>query len=260
MREEKGMAPIGWLFVAAMPNSGTTALARLLETAPAAATIGPRGEGFWLVPELAAFERRWDPETPADFERAAATWREAAAFLAPRPQVILEKSPPNLCRMRAILAAFQDEPARLVRYVRDPLAICAAWSRRYAHTLVERWQPGAYCEIATQRDYFTALGRICGLRFQMLRDLANVAELTLRYEDFAADPATGVRKLAALYPALGEADPHAAVAVKDYPPGAFANFNAAQTALLDKAQIAWTLEGLAPFGDACAAFGYDVYD
>ena len=248
-----------WLFVATLPNSGSTAFARLLETAPDAISIGPRAEGQWLSPALSAPHLRWDPDAPIDLYEARDLWQAAAVAAAGdrATALVVEKSPPNLCRMRPLLAAFTPAPHRLVRFTRDPVAVCASWARRYPpEVIADVFEPTAGRPIETEAAYFRSLGENCGRRFAMLDDLADMADLTIRYEDLAADPGPLLARLAALEPVLLDVDLDADLEVKHYPRQSFRDFNAEQADGLNAQQVAWVGEGLAPYAASVRAFGY----
>lgn len=58
---------VHWMFVATLPNSGSTALAMLLATAPRAVTLNKNGEGQWLTTEMSREGKRWDPAYKLDY-------------------------------------------------------------------------------------------------------------------------------------------------------------------------------------------------
>ena len=160
---------LSWLFVATLPNSGSTALAGFLDSAPRAVKLAPDGEGQGLVPEMSAPARRWDPATPLDFGLVRAVWIDRALRAGPGPRLVIEKSPPNLCRFRALLAAFADMPSTVIRFTRDPYAVCASWARRYPPGMLARdWHPELAGRMTGEAAYFRTLGGHCGKQIALL--------------------------------------------------------------------------------------------
>jgi hypothetical protein len=258
---------LSWLFVATLPNSGSTALAGLLDSAPRAVRLTARGEGQWLVPEMCAPGRRWDPAAALDLGRVRRVWvRRARAIGRGREagagaRLVIEKSPPNLCRFRPLLAAFDGMPVRALRFTRDPYAVCASWARRYPPAKLARdWAPEFPAELAgrlgDETAFFRALGAICGQRMRLLAGLEDCVDADLSYEALTADPAAAAAALVAAFPLLAGLDPQAAVAVKDYAPQRLRNMNAAQLAALTPRQLAAITDGLRPHAAAVTALGY----
>jgi hypothetical protein len=253
-RDTGGLA---WLFVATLPNSGSTALAGFLASAPRTVRLAPDGEGQWLLPDLDAAGRRWDPDLPVDFDLVRAVWIDEALKAGPGPRLVIEKSPPNLCRFRPLVAAFRGMPTTVLRFTRDPYAVCASWSRRYdAAGLARMWDPDLAGTLGDEARFYRALGRICGERMAMLADLADLADLDIAYETLTDRPAEALGALAAAVPLLAGADAAATVRVKNYAPQSLVNMNAAQVGKLSPAQLDRITEGLAPHAAAVEALGY----
>lgn len=256
---------LSWLFIATLPNSGSTALAGLLDSAPRAIRLTARGEGQWLVPEMCAPGRRWDPAAELDLGRVRRVWvrrareigraREAGAGAGTR--LVIEKSPPNLCRFRPLLAAFAGMPVRALRFTRDPYAVCASWARRYPPAKIARdWAPELTGRLGDETAFFQALGAICGQRMRLLAGLEDCVDADLSYEALTEDPVAAAATLVAAFPLLAGLDPQAAVAVKDYAPQRLRNMNAAQLAALTPRQVAAITDGLRPHAAAVTALGY----
>jgi hypothetical protein len=251
---------VAWLFVATLPNSGSTALSALLDSAPRAVRLHRRGEGQWLVPELVAPGTRWNPDAAVDLAHVRAVWLDrvlAEGGGTGGRRLVVEKSPPNLCRFRALVAAFADMPVHVVRFTRDPYAICASWARRYGPAKVARdWDAPLRAASASREEFCRLLGDICGRRMAMLADLGDLGGIDVAYEALAADPAAGLARLVAAVPDLAGADPDAVVAVKDYAPQGFRDMNAEQIAGLAPGELVAITEGLRPHAAAVAALGY----
>lgn len=248
---------IEWLFILAMPNTGSTALAKLLASAGRAATLAPNGEGQWLVPSMVRPIKRWDPAYHPNYAVVRAVWLHELARRGRKRLVAIEKSPPNLCRYEALLKAFGVMKTSVVTYSRDPYATCASWHMRYGRDGVAAdW--GFDRTPTSELDYFEALGRLWARRATMLDRARRSYGCHIRYEDFCADPSAAIRKIAALVPALADANPAARVAVKDYEVQPIRDMNANQIARLSAAQIAAISAGLQEAAPTVENLGYKV--
>lgn len=250
---------VHWFFIATFPNGGSTALADLLASAGAGVKLSPSGEGQWLVPELTAGRHRWDPCAPVDWSRVRRIWLHAVRRQARRPCVVIEKSPPMMVRMREALHAFSDMPCRLLRFSRDPFAVCSSWASRYNPQLLARaWDEPTSHLTAGSPAFFRALGDIYGRRAVVMHQLAEIADASLSYEDLTAAPAAALAKISSMEPLLADANPETRVVVKDYAPQTLRNMNQRQIDALSVAQIAAISEGLRPYADAVEALGYRI--
>ena len=247
-----------WLFVATFANGGSTALAKLLVSAPGAVMLHESGEAQWLVPAMTADGQAYDPETSFDWDEVRRIWLGELENK-PQPSVVVEKSPPHLVRMRKVLAAFADMPCVLVRLTRDPYAVCASWAKRYSPAkLASDWGAPTAGLDPEDAAYFEQLGCLYGERARYMVEFDDVTDLTLSYEDLAEDPAAALAPLVERLPLLAQVDPEAKIAIKDYPPQRLENMNARQIARLTPDQRGAVATGLAPYGDAIAELGYTV--
>lgn len=199
------------VFVAGLHRSGTSVLARVLSSSPdVRAMVGtgaPEDEGQHLQgvmsaaaahggPGLFAFDpgahltERSTLANPGNalrlWEAWSPHWRlDGAISEHDCPAVLLEKSPPNLVRLRFLHALFPA--ARFVVLVRHPAVVSASTRRWRPHlamgTLLRHW---AWAHRLYQRDRY---------------GVEHVHEV--RYEDLIARPADTVSALAA---ALGIRD------------------------------------------------------
>jgi hypothetical protein len=104
----------------------------------------------------------------------------------------MEKSPPHLCRPRALQQHFQ--PAWFILLLRDPLALCEAMARRNGYS----YEHGAQRCIEWLRLYRAA-------RATLPRNI------TVFYEDLVAAPDRTVARLGAWLPELADVDATASV-------------------------------------------------
>lgn len=184
-----------YVFAGGLHRSGTSLVARLIAALPGVAAIAgapvPENEGVYLqgaIPHTALHGRPMHFATdPAQHlveggvhdrlevrERIEADW---APWFAEAPWRV-EKSPPNLTRMRLYQQLFPL--AQFVVVIRHPEAVAAAtrkWVDRDPGAMIEHW--------------LEAHERVAG-------DLPRLhSVLVLRYEDLVADPGRALAMLAA---------------------------------------------------------------
>lgn len=247
-----------WLFVLTFPNGGSTAFAMLLNTSKSCIAVNRNAEGQGLVPEWHHPSRKWDKNYHPDYRAVRALWIHEARRRKTGPCVVVEKSPPNMCRFRHIRAAFSSMPTRVIRLTRDPYATCASMhKRRGRRALFGSTPPHHPASTTSSREsYFERLGVQWGERAQMLVELEAECDLTFSYEEFADAPTRTLARVGALLPEFKDIDPIAGVKVKDYPKQGIRNMNQEQIASLTSAEIALITRGLAPYEDAVHALGY----
>lgn len=247
-----------WIFLATLPNSGSSAFARLIETAPGVTLVNPRAEAQWLVAAMSADGRRWDPATSLDYAKVRRVWTRRALARNPQASLAFDKSPPNLVRLDELREAFGGAASTsVVAFSRHPLAICASWAKRYApETLAREWLGCPPHQIARGDAYYRLIGELCGQRMTRLAAARNAAVLHVSYEEFCADPASVSAQLSAAFPTLGKIDVTQSISVKDYEPQKLRNMNDEQVARLSPAQRAAVLAGLEPYADSVGRLGY----
>lgn len=171
-----------WLFVVGTSNSGSTMLSRLLALHPSIRDLPD--EGQFLTDALACpmkmgHGRTWalKPELfrMIETDDSAAALRckfDWSRYYAARPGILLEKSPPNILRMRWLQANFA--PARFIIITRDPYAVCEGIIRR---------RPDLSIEDAAQQW-------VRAHEF-MFEDLPSIEQhLLVKYEELVDDPAS----------------------------------------------------------------------
>lgn len=240
---------VRWLFLATLPGSGSTLLADLLCRHCGAGQLAPRAEAQWLVPDLMVPGRRWDPDWPPALDGIRHIWLELVRDKA-LSGIVLEKSPPNICRMRRLLTAFADMPLTLVRLVRDPFAVCAGWARYPSETILADWAPGMNHVVTCEEHYWALLGDLCGRRMTMLRDLDDLAAHTVRYEALVANPLQALTNMAAVCPGLAPPETDRIDGVEDR--------NRTHFQSLHDWQRQAFAAGLRPYAEAVEDLGYSV--
>ena len=234
--ENADAGSVEWLFLLVFPNGGSTALANVLLSAKGTLALYGRAEGQWLSPAMSAPRARWDPDAVIDYAEVRARWmrvvRQSRLLDDPNgaPPLVIEKSPPNMCRYRALRSMLGDMKTDIAVMTRDPYATCASWAQYGAERIDREWGwPGAPPN--DDRSYHQALARIWIERARRLAAARDDAVMWLRYEDFAERPRALVNDFARLIPRLAAADPDGDIAVKAYPPQRVRNMNGEQIAM-----------------------------
>lgn len=253
------------VFISGLHRSGTTQLQATLATHPdVSGLLGtgvPHDEGQHLQDVYPTARQHggpgrfaFDPRSHLTEESPLATPRSAARLFTQwgrhwdlRRRVLLEKSPPNLVRMRFLQSLFPA--ARFLIIVRHPTVITLA-TRKLATT---RWmrRAGRRASLAvTARHWFTA-------HRLMLADLPGVRHKhLLRWEDLCADTAGTLAEIAGFVGIdarfeLPELDPHVDQKyVTQW----------AQMTAQPAREVRTLLEVLHENADLAARFGYDVSD
>lgn len=256
---------IRWILMVTLPNSGSTAFARLLEASRKVTLLrgekGGVGEGQWLLPDMCAPVARWRADHEIDFDRMRHVWVRTALARNPKCEIVFEKSPPNLVRIERLTAELGGpEKVRRIIFSREPLAICASWAKRHPpRKLAVEWLGCPPDEAPQGLAYFETLGAICGERFVLLADCAARAESHhVSYEALTRDPTAELTRLQKAFPDLDDVDAGAQVLVKDYAPQALKNMNETQIAPLSEAEVDAIRAGLAPHRAAISALGYGI--
>jgi hypothetical protein len=238
-----------YVFVGGLHRSGTTLLARLLAEHPDVSGLHDTGvredEGQHLQHTYAparefggAGRFAFDPRAhlvEVDADTARRHREELLAAWNPHwnlsRRVLVEKSPPNLIRMRYLQSVFPD--ARFVLIVRHPITTTLAtkkWRRRQSlFSLIRHW--------IVAHDIATA-------------DAKHVDHfLLVRYEDLVRDPATtldAVQRFVGVTPQAPPAD-----AINASASDAYAKKWRATNGLYRRALVQ-------RFGDDFARYGYDA--
>ena len=64
---------VKFIFIVTPPYSGSTVLAKILNTSPTSMMLHPRGEGQWLIPSMCTHDR-WNPIKRIDWPLVKKTW------------------------------------------------------------------------------------------------------------------------------------------------------------------------------------------
>jgi hypothetical protein len=113
-----------FLFILSTPFSGSTLLHNLIGSSPNVASLPREGQH---VEEASALMRgpHWDPGFEIPWSDVKSIWLKHWDTSLP---ILVEKSPPNLLRARAIESVFT--PASFIVMIRNPYAFCEGINRR----------------------------------------------------------------------------------------------------------------------------------
>ena len=250
-----------WMLILTMPNSGSTALGKLLMTSKAAVALTERCEGEWLIPSMSNLRTRWNINHAVPMTRVRARWLARLNRTAKgSPRLVIEKSPPNMIRIDQLRRVLAPMTTHTVILARDPYAVCEGWHRRYGKDDLARTSMPRMADVHDEQGYFRMLGEYWAHRAGFLVGQIPQAICVIRYEDLTADPAAIVTELSATIPLLADAVPTAQVDVKDYGSQKIRNMNESQIAALSDEQVAAISDGLRPHIDVVERLGYALRD
>ena len=228
---------IKWIFVAAFPNSGSTAFANLLNSSESVALLTSNGEGQALIPQLSRAGKRWSPETEIPDATIRNVWISRAQNLLPNGGYIVEKSPPNICRMNKLTELMSGMETHVIRIVRNPIAVCASWKKRYTPSQLSwEWCSETFQNGMSTEEYCIALGKHMNKISNYMESISSKNLITFKYENIGDNPQKSISKLCEHFPDLTDIDPDSPLKIKDYSSQKFINMNDRQIAQLDKKQ------------------------
>ncbi len=173
-----------FLFILSPPFCGSTLLTEIISTSKNVScnnNIGLKeGQHLPKVHDVLFTEDRWDPNKEIDWNRIKKLWSKYWDRSKP---VLLEKSPPNICRANNIDNVFSN--SKYICLIRDPYAQIQSNIRRY-NTDLE----------AAAKKY------ISYLKFQKnnIKTLENT--LVISYEELADNPLKTKEKISTFLPLL----------------------------------------------------------
>lgn len=240
-----------FLFALTPPYGGSTVLAKILNTAPNSMILQKRAEGQWLVPGMCEPDR-WEPQKHIDWESVHATWLakyELIHYHVETINLVIEKSPPNLVRVRQLREHFPN--SCFFAFNRNPYAHCSSFlHREYSERRRSSDRRG---------DTVRRLANDWLVRSRYLRDA--VLEFGIQhftYERFCEDPSDCVARLVAVCPELSGVDVHASVLVKDYGQQGLVDQNPKNIAQLTPDDIVGISSVLRTDEDLVKFFGYGI--
>jgi hypothetical protein len=173
-----------YLFILSPPFCGSTLLTEILSTSKNVScnnNIGLReGQHLPKAHDLLFTKNRWDPNKEIDWNRIKKIWSK---YWDRSKSILLEKSPPNICRANDIDKVFSN--SKYICLVRDPYAQIQSNIRRYNTDI----------ELATEKY-------ISYLKFQKNNIQTLEKTLVISYEELADNPSKAKEKISAFLPLL----------------------------------------------------------
>ncbi|MFL2574425.1 MAG: sulfotransferase [Flavobacteriales bacterium] len=173
-----------YLFILSPPFCGSTLLTEIISTSKNVScnnNIGLReGQHLPRAHNLLFTEDRWDPNKEIDWNKIKKLWGK---YWDRSKEVLLEKSPPNICRANNIDKVFNN--SKYICLTRNPYAQIQSNIRRYNTDI----------ELATEKY-------ISYLKFQKknIETLKNT--LVVSYEELADNPSKTKEKISVFLPLL----------------------------------------------------------
>ncbi len=240
-----------FLFLITPPYSGSTVLAKILNSSQGTTFLHERGEGQWLIPGMCE-PGRWDREKAINWKSVRSVWLKRIEFIKSLTQnvdLIIEKSPPNIVRMDQLKETFPNHS--LVAFNRDPYANCSSILYR-THNLENKGEEDRIRLVSQITDGWL-------FRSGWIRKWIDEWQLTnFTYEEFCAEPAACVTKAAENIPALQTADVNISVKVKDYKMQGIVDYNAEQISRLTQKEIEEISRVLARDQELVSFFNYRI--
>ncbi|EPJ44064.1 MAG: hypothetical protein OFPI_40710 [Osedax symbiont Rs2] len=219
-----------FLFIITPPYSGSTAIAKFLNTSKRTTILQKRAEGQWLIPGMCQ-DDRWKSDKAINYDSVKSVWLHKFQKIRKSGKnidVVIEKSPPNM--MRIIELSSQFKSFSLIANNRNPYANCASILYRHhdANNIGEDNRIEALTSIASSWIK----------RSLVISELVSEYKIPLiTYEDFCKDPSTLVSKLNLPHGVTDTIDMNAVVKVKDYIPQRILNQNDRQISKLTIKEI-----------------------
>lgn len=239
-----------FLFIITPPFSGSTALALLLSSCHGTAILQENAEGQWLIPGMYKPDK-WDREKAVNWESVRSVWLKKIETIKASGvgiELIIEKSPPHLVRVDQLIKVFPNYS--LIAFNRDPYANCA--SILYRNYNAAKESENSRLEIVSK------LADDWLFRSKWIKKWIDELQLvSFTYEEFCADPAACVARLAVDIPVLQTIDVGKRIKVKDYDEQGIVNQNIRQISNLTRKEIDAISEVLTKGHKLVSFFGYD---
>ena len=175
-----------YLFILSPPFCGSTLLTEIISTSKNVScnnNIGLReGQHLPGAKEILFNDDRWDPKKEIDWKRVKKIWHK---YWDRSKDILLEKSPPNICRAQNIDKIFVG--SKYICLVRNPYAQIQSNIRRYNTDI----------KIATNKY-------ISYLKFQKSNIEKLTGVLVLSYEELADNPIKAKEEITTFLPSLSD--------------------------------------------------------
>lgn len=240
-----------FLFLLTPPYSGSTAIAKLLNSACGTMLLHESGEGQWLVPGMCQ-DDRWDQSKQLDYQSIRATWLsqyQKTNELVGNIEVVIEKSPPNILRIKDISALFYDYS--LLANNRNPYASCAS--------ILYRKHPVAKLSPDQRIQTLLQIAQRWTNRSRALKSLIEDLRIPfVSYESFCSSPQNLIDALRIPAQIVETIDTTSKVNVKDYDAQPITNQNTRQLSNLTSNEIGELKSYFSSHSELLGFFGYEA--
>jgi hypothetical protein len=238
-----------FLFLFTPPYSGSTALAKILNSAHGSMALNGNCEGQWLVPGMCKLDR-WKPEKHIEWSSVRSVWLSKVRMvedLVGRIDLVIEKSPPNLVRSSQLLENFPNH--EIIVFNRNPYANCASILFRHhdPENKSEEQRIKIVEGLAKQWAFRSAYAK-------KIIDLHDPVAFT--YEEFCSDIASTMNATVERISLLNGINPDIEVKIKDYAPQKISDQNKRQIAKLSERELEVIGQTLKENESLLNSFGY----
>ena len=240
----KGKRSHKYLFLLCPPYCGSTLLSEMLATSKAVSGSNVmgylEGQNLPTTRNIMFQPDRWDPELAYNWDHISKEWHK---YWDQSKPILMDKSPPNLLRAKAISQQFA--PAYFVIFYRNPYAHCESLIRRN-NDLPEEAAKFAILCLQYQKRNLEILGNFCAIS----------------YENFTEDPGQAIVQLKQLLPELtdvaytGQFDAHNYLGR----PMEIRNLNADKIAKLTSAELQLINRHFVPNKELLHYFNYSIIE
>lgn len=221
---DKGIEP-HFLFIITPPYSGSTAIAKFLNTSERTAMLHKRAEGQWLIPGMCQ-DDRWESEKTINYNSVKSVWLNKYQKIRKSENVIdvvIEKSPPNMMRIMELSSHFKSYS--FIANNRNPYANCAS--------ILYRLHDANNIGKEKRLEVLTSIAKSWIKRSHIIYKLVSEHDIPLiTYEVFCENPSILVNKLNLPQGIIDTIDMNPVIKVKDYKPQKILNQNDRQISKL----------------------------
>lgn len=240
-----------FIFMLTPPYSGSTAIAKFLDTSEYIGLLQEKAEGQWLLPEISG-KGRWNANLEVDYSKIKKRWLNRYKKIkstSPKVSYIVEKSPPNMVRQLELAQQFKHYS--FIANNRHPYGYCV--SSLYHHNDADN------LDSKQRTEKLLNHAKVWVERSKMIRDFAIQHQVPLvTYEDFCDDPFLIVEKLQLPKKVVRSINAEQKLCVKDYKPQKIVNQNDRQIAKLSESEISQLRNFLGKESNLLEWFGYQI--
>lgn len=239
-----------FLFILTLPEAGSTAIAKLLNTAARTMILYHNAEGEWLIPGLRKYSHPWDSNKLLNPLSVKATWlkqyQNVKQLTDTDIEVVIEKTPPNMVIIDELVKLF--DKTSLFASNRNPYAYASSAMHRY--DVFKNMSP-EYAAETLSSDWVR--------KSKILKNLISEKGIPyLKYEDFCESPQDIKNYINLPYQLEETINFESKIKVKDYQPQKIQNMNQKQLDKLTNKQINIMSSVLKESKEILNFFGYEI--